>query len=192
MFGEKNGRLFYLLDQLSELVILGLVWLLCSLPVVTLGASCAALYQSIRVAIRGGEGNAIRVFFGTWKENLGKGLVVTILYGILFFMAGFFCLNAPNPYMAIPAGITAGLLLAAWMFFPPMLAGFSLNPFQYFQASVFFAFRYIGKTLLLLVTLALCAVVFGIFPFLLPVLAGLYGYYSTILLEPLLKEYAQV
>ena len=73
-----------------------------------------------------------------------------------------------------------------------MLAGFSLNPFQYFQASVFFAFRYIGKTLLLLVTLALCAVVFGIFPFLLPVLAGLYGYYSTILLEPLLKEYAQV
>ena len=41
---DYDSKLFQLLLRVSDLVALSLLWLLCSLPVITIGASTSALY----------------------------------------------------------------------------------------------------------------------------------------------------
>ena len=48
----KFSRLSEVLSGLIDLIFAGLLWLLCSLPVVTLGASTTALYYTVMKCIR--------------------------------------------------------------------------------------------------------------------------------------------
>ena len=44
-FFDPNGAFARGMERVWSLIVLNVLWLVCSLPVVTLGASCAALYQ---------------------------------------------------------------------------------------------------------------------------------------------------
>lgn len=64
------------ITRLGELVLLNLCYLLCCLPVVTIGAATAALYA---VCFRFGtarEGRAVGCFFRAFWQNLKKGIVL--------------------------------------------------------------------------------------------------------------------
>lgn len=187
---ENQGKFFSAADRFSELVVLGILWVLCSLPLVTLGPSSAALYQTVRKTIRQGEGKLTSTFFSAWKANLRKGWIVTALYALLLVPAVAVFLTAMGQPLGLMAGGMCLLILSSGLYCFPIMARFDLGVLQYFQTSIFFSIHYIGKTLLLLITLVLCAMVFAIFPFLAPVLAGLFGYYSTFVLESVLEEYA--
>lgn len=45
------------MERVWSLIVLNVLWLVCSLPVVTLGASCAALYQVLGKVIDGEDGH---------------------------------------------------------------------------------------------------------------------------------------
>lgn len=45
------------MERVWSLIVLNVLWLVCSLPVVTLGASCAALYQVLGKVIAGEDGH---------------------------------------------------------------------------------------------------------------------------------------
>ena len=189
MQNEGSGKLFAIADRLSELVILGILWILCSLPVITIGPASAALYLTVRQSIRGSEGNAFRIFFLGFKANFKKGWIVSAVYAVLLCGAAGMCVSSAGQPYAVPAGVVGLLVLSSGLYCFPIMARFDLSVPRYFQAAIFFSVHYLGKTLLLLVTLALCLVVFWILPFLLPVLVSGYSYYCLVLLDSTLVEY---
>lgn len=185
MNGE--GRLFRWIDQFSELVVLGILWVICSLPIVTAGPSSAALYQAIRKTKCEEAGTPFRIFFQTWCQCLRKGWILTAFYEILLATV-VFCWGT-NWITSLSAEIAVVILLSSWVYCFPIMARFELTILQYFQTAIFFSIHYLKNTLLLLLTLALCVVLCGIFPFLLPAVVGAYGLYSIQLLEPLFASY---
>ena len=54
IFNPQN-RFWQTLDHFADLLILSLLWLVCSLPLVTAGAACAALYDAVARCVRGAE-----------------------------------------------------------------------------------------------------------------------------------------
>lgn len=77
----QNNRFFKLGGKLGDVMILSLLWLLCSLPVVTLGASTAALYFSVMKCLRGqSEERPKDIFFRSFKMNARQGLIATVIY----------------------------------------------------------------------------------------------------------------
>lgn len=68
------------INRLVDVIVLGLITILCCLPVVTIGAAFSALYYVTLKMARGVEGGVVRAYFKAFKDNLWKG---TALWGIM-------------------------------------------------------------------------------------------------------------
>ena len=66
-----QGGLWRALNTLTDIMALSVLWLLCSLPVLTLGAATTALYDSVVRCIRYKQPKPYARFFRTLK-NVGR------------------------------------------------------------------------------------------------------------------------
>lgn len=57
------------MDRVGQLAVLNVLWLVCSLPVVTLGASSTALYTVLLQMEQQREGHVARRFWAAFREN---------------------------------------------------------------------------------------------------------------------------
>ncbi|MBQ7801899.1 MAG: YesL family protein [Oscillospiraceae bacterium] len=75
--------------KLADYIVLSSLWFLCSLPVVTIGPATIALYDATAHCVRGPEGGTYRRFFHTFKRELGRGILMTLFWGILGLLLNF-------------------------------------------------------------------------------------------------------
>ena len=80
-----------ILNKLADMVILSALWFVHSLPIITIGASSAALYHTIIKVIRQDRGYAFATFRKSFKENFRPSLPPTIIYLICFIVSGITC-----------------------------------------------------------------------------------------------------
>ena len=73
---DPNSAFFRGMERVWTLVVLNVLWVLCSLPVVTIGPSTAALYQVLGKVIQGEDSHTARKFFAAWRENFKCALLV--------------------------------------------------------------------------------------------------------------------
>lgn len=78
------------MEKLADLVILSVLWIVSSLPVITLAASTSALYYTVVKCIRRGRGTLSREFFGFFRSNWRRGIGVSLCY---FFLGALAVLN---------------------------------------------------------------------------------------------------
>lgn len=102
MFNQES-TLVTILNKAADMVILSVLWCVCSLPVLTIGAASAALYHtSIRV-LRQNRGYAFATFRDSFKENLRQTLPFTallLLLYALFGVTGYVCWQRPDSMIA--------------------------------------------------------------------------------------------
>lgn len=74
------------LDQIADLIILNLLFIVCSIPLITLGASVTAMcYVTLKMR-DGEEGSVFRNFFKAFRQNFVQA---TLIWIILAALAGF-------------------------------------------------------------------------------------------------------
>ena len=56
---DYNNKVFRVLGGLADCLILGALWIVCSIPVVTMGAATAAVYHAVNKSIVHGQGLCI-------------------------------------------------------------------------------------------------------------------------------------
>lgn len=98
------------MDTITDVLGLSLLWAVCSLPVVTLGASTTALYDAAVHGIRYKEGGAYRRFLRTFRNEWKPGILSTVLWGIILLLCGFVLsvllyLGQSDSRIAIIAGV---------------------------------------------------------------------------------------
>ena len=67
---NQDSTLMTILNKAADMVILSVLWCICSLPVVTIGAASSALYHATMKVIRLGRGYAFSTFFTSFRQNL--------------------------------------------------------------------------------------------------------------------------
>ncbi len=84
-FNSWLSRFLYLV---ADIVLLHILWIICSLPIVTIGASTTALYSSCMKRIRRDEGYITGNFFSAFKSNFRQSTLIWLLLlavgGILY------------------------------------------------------------------------------------------------------------
>ena len=84
------------LGKLFDVVVLNLLWTLCSLPVVTVGAALSAVYcvciGLIREEVSGTAKAFFRVFRRDWKQTVPMGLLLLTVVALLGFDLWYFLL----------------------------------------------------------------------------------------------------
>ena len=66
-------------SRIFDLMILGFLWILCSLPIITIGASSAALYYATVKSVKNRNGYAVQEFFRSFRQNLVPGMVLWLI-----------------------------------------------------------------------------------------------------------------
>lgn len=84
---KPDSPLMITMTQITDTIFLSLFWLAGSLPVITMGASFAALYDSTYRGFRKGEKNTWQRFWHVyrtnWKSGIGPTVVVLALLLLL-------------------------------------------------------------------------------------------------------------
>ena len=57
------------LTRVFDFIVLNVLWVLCSVPIITIGASTTALYSMMLKIVANEEGYIIRGFFEDFKKN---------------------------------------------------------------------------------------------------------------------------
>jgi hypothetical protein len=89
IFNPDNG-LMITFAQISDCIFLSLLWVLCCFPVISTGASCAALYDSTFRAFRQGEKNSWGRFSrktfasGVFEKSFANFRKMGVLIPIIF------------------------------------------------------------------------------------------------------------
>lgn len=172
----SNSRFYVLGDKLGDIILLCLCWLLCSIPVVTLGPSCTALYYAINKRFKDGSEKPAKDFFHSFKQNLLQGILLTVIilvyaaatvFNILFALYGFNGVTLPSWYLPFAVLLVLPLLFTATFVFP-YLSRFKNTVRGTLFHSFTFSTMYVGHTLLMwLFIVASVAIMLFFFPALL-------------------------
>lgn len=150
-----------LLTKLCYSCYLNLLWFVCSIPIVTIGASTTALYYTSLKIARGEDRDLGRMFFHSFRENFRQS---TVLWLILLFIGGFLATDGYIVYhlRAASAGAAAvlwtlllALLIAAavvytivLLFVFPLVASVSNTTWAMLKNSFFIGTHYLFCTIL--------------------------------------------
>ena len=87
-FFDSESPFSRLLGRVLDIVVLSVLWLVCSLPVVTVGPASAALYYSCAKCLRHQEPGPYRNFFSAFRQNLKTGIGATAVLLLLAVLLG--------------------------------------------------------------------------------------------------------
>lgn len=83
-----DGKFARFLNCLGNLIVLNILTIICSIPIVTFGASMTALYTMTMRIVRKEEGNLFKGYFQAFKDNFKQATVIWLTGGgIMAFMA---------------------------------------------------------------------------------------------------------
>lgn len=75
---DTDSRIMCTLSRITNLICLNLLTLICCIPILTVGASAAALFASIRDTIKGRDSKIISRYFNHWIKDFGKATVLFV------------------------------------------------------------------------------------------------------------------
>ena len=189
----KETKLHAVLTAIIDIVWLGLLWLVCSLPLLTLGAASSALYHSMVKCVRHEFGSATRTFFASFRQNLRQGLLLWLI------CMGALTLGLADIYAFSRMGVRPGdflyifsrlLLLPVPALFPwifAFLSRFHNSVSGTLRFAVYLAGRHPGATLLLTLELGGTLLIAWLMPGIIPLLPGVVCLLMSLSIEPALR-----
>ena len=76
---NEGGLFSRIFGFLGQLVALNLLWIICSIPVITAGASTTALFYCTLKIHKDGDCRAFKDFFKSFKQNFKQSTLVWLL-----------------------------------------------------------------------------------------------------------------
>lgn len=148
-----DNAFFRFMGQLGDVILLNLIWLLCCLPVVTIGASNTAVFYVARKIAAGEDYWVFRDFFRSFRQNLKQGTVAWLILlplGVLMLADLLIGFQTPGAAGNIYRGIGIAfcllwLVVEGYVF--PLLARYDYNLRQLFTNALFLSVTNIPATL---------------------------------------------
>ena len=184
---------------LADILLLSILWLLCCLPVVTIGAATTALYDAVVHCFRRKESDYLARFFETFKAEWKHGILPTLLWGAVLtalilgyrWFTGHF--TGDGAVMAAVALLVVLILPAGafcWVF--PTLSRFTLSFGRLNGNAIRLALGHLPSTVAMVLGTYACVWVTGRLLFLpLLVLPALLMLFWSLFIERVFKQYEE-
>ena len=174
-----DGPVLQFINKIVYSVYLNILWFICCIPIVTIGASTTALfYVSLKLA-KNEEGNVTKAFFRSFRENFRQGTVIWLIllaFGLVLGVDGYvlYHMRFENVFWtlctaAFCVAVAAYAIVLMYIF--PLLARFDNTVGAMFKNALFIGIRFLFCTavmaviyfvmLLVIVRIFTPAVIFG-------------------------------
>ena len=167
---SMDGPLWRALNLIADVVILHFLWLICSLPLITIGPATTALYYAMMKRIRTNEGQVYTNFFKSFRENFRQATILWLIVaavGIILRLDMDFCSTWGGTAGKIMLAGCSLLLVPCWMvllYLFPVLAKFTGSLYDIFKNSLLMSVRHLPYTLLLTFLWATAWLMLAAFP----------------------------
>lgn len=179
-FFNYDNPVWRFIGKFFDVMILNVLWVICSIPIVTIGASTTAVYYVTLKLVRDQDSTTVKAFFKSFKENFKQATIIwLILLAVgLVLGADFYILTTVQAV----ASTVRNVMLAVFVMMAAVLAGIMLyvfplqcrfyNPVKRTLFNAFFmSIRHLLHTIgLLAMDLALPLLAFTVAPMLQPLL----------------------
>ncbi len=159
-----DGPLFVFLSKLADLALLNVLFILCSIPIFTIGASMTAMcYVTLRMR-EGHDGYVIKSFFKSFKENFlqATGIWLIMLVIALFFASDLYIAKSMGGVMFTVMSVLVLAASLVWLleFFHvfTVLARFDNKLVTTMKNGLLVAFGNAPRAFLMLLTVALALI----------------------------------
>ncbi len=102
-FFNNESPLVSLLNRVGDLIVLNMLFLLCCIPIVTIGAALTAMHYVCLRMIRNEEGYITRDFFRSFRMNFRQSTLIWLLMMVVLLMVGTDIVMLPRTEVTYPA-----------------------------------------------------------------------------------------
>lgn len=159
-FFSINSPIYRFMVKITDILVLSLLWLLCSLPIVTIGASTTAAYYVGLKLVVNEENYVSKMFFKAFRDNFLKGTflgILSLFFGYILWVNYNYCFRiAPER----PVGMIVCTIIGTVIYIFSFLYAFALTAryentiFGMIRNSFLLSLRYIFRTVIILVMMA--------------------------------------
>lgn len=163
---SPDGPIYKIVQGLCNFLKLNFLWMIFSLPIVTLGGATIAAFDVSMKMLDGEEGYVGRDFVESFRKNFKTG----IPYGLLFLFCAYvvwldfslFEQIEGNPVILLVMGMVAAFVfLLSFLYAFALQARYENTLIRTLKNSVDISVRYFVRTLVLLVAIALQVMLFA-------------------------------
>ncbi len=194
---KLKSRLLEVLSGLIDLLFAGILWLVCSLPVITVGASSTALYYAVVKCVRHNRGRLASTFFTSFRQNFRQATLIWLLF-LLYLLVG-----AADAYaiglMGYGAGSIPHIFSRIFLMLPVFLFPWVFAFLSRFENTVKGSLKFCGwlmlrhpvQTMILAVELAGTFLIFWLLPQIIPLLPAAVCLLMSLTIEPVFRPLQQ-
>lgn len=189
----EDTRIGRILSTLTDIIFAGLLWFICSIPIVTVGASSCALYYVTVKSIRHERGRLAKTFFGAFKSNFVASLkiwLIYMLYSVVFIANNIAVTMMGDSASALMRMLVRLMLVPAVLPLPWVFAYVSRfdNTVKATIGYVYYlCMKNFWHTLAMLLILGLTALICWLIPSIIPLLPGVVCLAMSYFIEPVFK-----
>ncbi len=183
------------MNKVGDIILLSILWIVCCIPIITMGASTTAAYYAAAKVIRHNTGYEWNEFFKSFRLNfkstIGMNLVFVICVAFLAF--NFIVMGGANEelffYLKMVYIVIGVLLIGVYAYAYPIMSRFNLKGGKIMLMSLQLFFRHFPTTMGIVGLFFLT--VFGMYmlPWAFFILPGLFMFTVTFLMERILLKY---
>jgi len=160
-----DGPLYNFFSRLLDMIKLNFLWLLFSLPVVTIGASTAAAFAVTLKMVDEREGYIAKQFWNAFKANLKQGIPAGLMN--LFFVYALyldfqlFHAVEGNPIYFLILGIVGSVICFGYFIYAyALLARYDNTLLKTLKNSMDISVKYFGRTIMIALVIAIEIIIF--------------------------------
>ena len=165
---NMDNKFFSMMGRAADLMILNIVFIICCLPIVTIGASLTALHYVTLKMVRNEESYIVKSFFKSFKQNFKQATIINLIM-LLFGGLLYLDLNIINNMSGSMASVLHVLFIAfgivyfvIFLYLYPVLAKFYNTIKNTFTNAFLMSIRHLPYTALMILVTAAPVLVFFI------------------------------
>lgn len=185
------------MNVFADCLLLGALWIITSIPIITMGASSTALYYTVNKCIRNGKSYVWKEYFPAFKNSFKK---TTLIWLIFLVLAVFLFLDVNLMRQALKQEMPLGTLYyfflilsavaLAWAFYVfPYLARFEGGIREVLKKAFVFMIVNMGWSALLVVLFVACVLICNKIQSLIILFPGGFGIVQNMILERIFRKY---
>lgn len=152
-----DGPVLQFVNKIVYSVYLNILWFLCCIPVITIGASTTALFYVTLKISKNEEGNITKAFFRSFRENFRQGTLIWLILlalGIILGVDGYvlYHMRFENLFWTLCTAVFCVAAIAyaiVLMYIFPLLARFDNTTGAMFKNALFIGVRFLFCTVLM-------------------------------------------
>ena len=150
---NPDGKIMRFLDSLGDLFLLNIMFLVCCIPVFTIGAATTALYYNTLKMAENRAGYVYKDFLKSFKQNFKQATIIwmillllgAVLVADMLLASGFG--DAMGSVIALTALVIGVFLIITGIYVFPLLARFDNTVFKSMKNALIIAVRHLPSTI---------------------------------------------